>query len=322
MILVTGATGFLGSELCKQLLHQGKDVLALKRPTSIIPASLNSIKGLTWVNSSILSLEEFGDYTHLITEVYHCAAMVSFNPKDDDEMLNFNINSTIILAEFCLKNKIPMLHVSSVATLDGANSLGFTDENFFPSKTPDTHPYGISKYLSELEIWNCMNKGLNAIIVNPSIILGYTKNFEGSGAFFKIIKNGLKFYTPGGAGFVAVEDVAKCMILLMQQKAYNERFIINAENISYKQFFESIANALKVVPPSIKAGKFALGLAWRFSKLVAFFSNTTPTITKHTAKSSFNISKYDNRKIVNLLGIEFISINTYIKTIASKYTHE
>ncbi len=321
MILVTGATGFLGSELCKQLVDKGNALKSLKRSSSTIPPSLIRLTEIEWIEGSLLSEADVLKLTEKITIIYHCAATVSFNPDTDHEMMRFNVEGTKNLVKVCLQKNIPLVHVSSVATLEGMAD-GTTTELDFPNSIPITHPYGQSKYLAEVAVWEGINSGLQAIIVNPSIILGYIPNYGGSSSLFKIVKSGLWFYTQGGAGFVAVEDVAKCMIELVQQSAFNERYIISAENLSYKYLFEKIAQSFNVKPPKLIANKLMLEIGWRAAKILSLFTKKPTSFTKHTARSSLNTSKYTNEKVTLKTGIKFQKIDKYIEIIAAKYANE
>ncbi len=120
MILVTGATGFLGAELIHQLTRQGNQVVALKRETSVIPQQLMGNTLIKWVLADINDIATLEDAFEGITQVYHCAAMVSFDPKDKAELLRVNIEGTSNVVNLCLDLNIRLLHVSSVAALGNA----------------------------------------------------------------------------------------------------------------------------------------------------------------------------------------------------------
>lgn len=316
MILVTGGTGFLGTELVSQLLAKGFTVRALKRNQSIIPRVLQNQKNLEWFESDILELETLAEAFNGITAVYHCAALVSFNPKDKEKILNHNIQGTANVVNLCMDFQVPLMHVSSVASLGIPKKDEAITENHFLVFDPKIHDYGLSKYESEMEVWRGIAEGLEAIIVNPSVIIGKAAGEQGSGAIFKLVKDGLSFYTSGATGMVDVEDVAKCMIALMEQGCYGERFIVSSENITYQHLFQQIAKNLNIPGPQKQAKPWMLSLAWRISKLASLFTGKAPGLTKHTARSSFNQSYYSNNKILEQLDFTFKPLIESIREVS------
>ncbi len=316
MILVTGGTGFLGAVLIEKLLAKGNTVRAIKRSSATIPTALKDRAQLEWVDVDLLDIESLADTFAQIDQVYHAAAMVSFAPKDKQKILNFNIQGTANLVNLCLENQIPLMHVSSVAALGLSKKGELITENHFLEYDPQIHDYGLSKYESEMEVWRGIAEGLEAIIVNPSVIIGSSAGTKGSGAIFKLVQDGLQFYTAGATGLVDVDDVATCMIQLMEQACYGERFILSAENISYQDLFQEIAKNLNIPGPQKKASPWILGLAWRVSQFVSYWTGTSPGLTKHTARSSFNRSFYSNQKVIDQLGFQFKPLKESIREVS------
>jgi len=321
MILVTGATGFLGSELVLQLTGEGKKVRAVKRETSSIPAILTGNKLIEWVIADINDLATLEDVFEYITQVYHCAALVSFNPKDKARLLKVNIEGTSNIVNICAENNARMLHVSSVAALGEPKkgNLLITEDDYWEYDAK-VHSYAISKYEGEMEVWRGIAEGLDAVIVNPSVIIGRNSGFEGSGAIFKLVKDGLSYYTAGATGIVDVEDVAKCMILLMDNGISNERFTLSAENYHYQQFFAEIAGCFNVKAPSKEANPWMLGIAWRAAKLASLFTGKAAAFTSDAARSSLNVSLYSNEKIINTTGITFKPLHQSIQETCAGLT--
>ena len=246
MILVTGGTGFLGSELIKQLTNKGLTVIAIKREKSKIPAMLQDNLLIKWITGDINEPATLEDSFIGITQVYHCAAFVSLNPKDKKKLFHVNIDGTSNIVNLCLENNCKLLHVSSIAALGEAKKGKKITEKDLWEYNAKAHAYALSKYEGEMEVWRGISEGLNGIIVNPSVIIGKNAGFEGSGAIFKLIKGGFPFFTNGAVGLVDVTDVAKSMIQLMDSDVNAERYIISSENYHYKQLFTEIAEGFGV----------------------------------------------------------------------------
>ncbi|HEY4198698.1 MAG TPA: NAD-dependent epimerase/dehydratase family protein, partial [Mucilaginibacter sp.] len=179
----------------------------------------------------------------------------------------------------------------------------------------ETDGYAISKLESEMEVWRGVAEGLNAVIVNPSMIIGANAGTEGSGALFETIRKGFKFYTHGSMGFVDVEDVARCMILLMNSKIYSERFIINAENRDYKNLTTEIAQCFGIKPPATLAKPWMMELAWRGAALAAFITRGVPAIDKVSARAASIARDFDNSKIKKAIDIQFRSLSLSVKEV-------
>lgn len=318
MILVTGATGFLGSELVRQLLLEGKPVRALKRETSVIPAILSDSSNLEWVNGDILDEYSLNEALKGISHVYHCAALVSFRKADKKKLIRVNVEGTASLVNICMQNSIQKLvHCSSVAAV-GENKTGDPsaegDQWIFDKKQST---YALSKYEGEMEVFRGIAEGLNAVIVNPSIIIGKNTGGKGSGQLFEAVKNGLKFYPQGSCGIVDVEDVARIMIRLMESENATGRFIINSENISYRELLTGIALAYGLPAPAIKLSPWMLKAGFLASSVAKLFTGKDVGITTEIANSAFKVSRYSNDKISKALNFHFKPINQSIQEIAS-----
>lgn len=320
MILVTGATGFLGAELIYQLTAQNVRVRALKRGTSVVPDLIKENPLIEWFVADINDSETLADAFESVTQVYHCAAFISFDPRDKVKLLKINIEGTSNIVNLCLDNNVRLVHVSSIAALGNAQKGELITEKDYWEYDPNVHSYAISKYEGEMEVWRGIAEGLDAVIVNPAVIIGKNIGFEGSGAIFKLVKDGLKFYTNGATGIVDVVDAAKCMIQLMNSEISAERYTLSAENLNYKTFFEEIAKGFGLKSPSIEAKPWMLGIAWRAAKLGSIFTGKAPALTRDSARSSFNLSYYSNEKIKTAININFKPLTESIREVCAALT--
>ena len=314
MILVTGATGFLGSEVAHQLLQQGKEIRCTRRANSVVPDLLVPYN-IEWVDADMLDVFALEDALKSVTQVYHCAAWVSLKQADKKPMINTNVTGTANLVNQCTENHIRMVHVSSIAAIGLAKPGDLITENHHLDLATEEDGYAISKLASEMEVWRGIAEGLDAVIVNPSIIIGANAGTLGSGQLFETVRKGLKVYTHGSSGLVDVEDVAKCMIALMNSDTHAQRYIISAENRDYKQLTTEIANCFGVEPPSLYGKPWMMGLAWRAAALLAAFTGKAPVLDKISAQAATMNRDYDNSKIKKAIGIEFKPLSISIKEV-------
>lgn len=318
MILITGATGFLGAELAKQLADKGETIRCTKRETSIIPMLLLPYTQIQWVMADMLDIFALEDALDGINRVYHCAAWVSLKQAEKAPMIRTNVNSTANLVNLCLNRDIKLVHVSSIAAIGEAKPGELITENHHLDIMAENDGYAISKLESEMEVWRGIAEGLNAVIVNPSLIIGANAGTDGSGQLFETVRKGLKFYTEGSAGFVDVEDVAKCMIALMESDITAQRYIISAENRNYKELTAEIAKGFNVPPPAKLAKPWMMGLAWRAAAAYAYLIRQSPAIDKIAAQSASQVKDFDNSKIRSAIAIEFKPISKSIIEICER----
>lgn len=296
MILVTGGSGLVGSELIRQLLAQGKPVTAIYNKTPLADFNSSLVKQIHCDILDVVGLEEA---MHEVVQVYHCAAIVSFSPKRSDELFKINVEGTANVVNAALYAGVKkIVHISSVAALgrlqDGAvisETTNWTEE------ANNNSIYGKSKYLGELEVWRGVSEGLNAVIVNPSIILGPGDWNTGSSKIFKSVYEEFPWYTTGIAGFVDVRDVARAMIQLMHSEVINERFIISAVNKTYRDIFNLIAKAFGKKQPHKKVTPFLASVVWRMEALKTLFTKQFPLVTKETATTALAKVTFDNTKL-------------------------
>lgn len=330
MILVTGGTGLVGSHLLYHLCLQNDVIRAIYRTKS----SLENVKRvfsfytddetlfskIAWFQADITDVPSMISAFSNVKKVYHCAAFISFDPKDYIKMRKVNIHGTAIIVNLCIDAKIDKLcFVSSIAAVgDSLKRKIVTEENEW-NKELDNSGYSITKYGAETEVWRASQEGVDVVIVNPGVILGSGFWSSGSGKLFSQVYKGLRFYTEGITGFVSVQDVVKSMILLMNSTVKNERFILVSENKSFKEIFFLIADTFAKKRPSKKIKPWQTNLFWRFAWGISKITGKQPLLSKYSAKSAHSISKYSSEKIQNTLSFEFQNIAESIKNISKNY---
>jgi dihydroflavonol-4-reductase len=318
MIMVTGATGFLGAELVKQLAEDGLAVRCTKRSQSVIPNTLKPYSHLIqWVEADMADIFALEDAMEGVSQVYHCAAWVSFKQADKDPMITANVVGTANVVNACLGANARLVHVSSIAAVGTGKTGELITEKHYIEETPVHNIYAISKLESEMEVWRGIAEGLDAVIVNPSVIIGASAGTTGSGQIFETVRKGLGFYTSGSVGLVDVADVARCMITLMNSDITAERYIINAENWTYKDLFDTIAGRFDVKAPSRQAKSWMLELAWRAASLIGLLTGKDPALDKISAQAASVSQNYDNSKIKKAIGFEFKPVSTTIDEVVA-----
>ena len=324
MILVTGGTGLVGAHLLYKLSHTENKIRATYRDRSKIDKTKHVFSyflkdidtffnKIEWVEADILDIPKLTDAFNNITKVYHCAALVSFDPNDYYKLRKTNIEGTANIVNLCLANNIDKLcYVSSIATLGKNDDDAPITEETYWNPDADNNVYAITKYGAEIEVWRGTQEGLNAVIVNPGIIIGGGFWKMGSGSLFRKVYKGMKYYTHGSLGYVDVDDVVKAMEELMQSDIVNQRYVMVAENWPFKDFADEVAKNLNVNPPKKEAKHWLLQLAWRLDWLNYFFKRKYRRLTKQMAKRVLSNTKYNSDKIKNELQFEFKPIKKSI----------
>lgn len=319
-ILVTGGSGLVGQHLLEALSasseYQIKAIYRKHKPSFVTQIQDKKIE---WIESDILDIPSLEQAFENVTHVYHCAAIVSYDPRMFDEMMEINIEGTANIVNLCLDKKVTKLcYVSSIATLGEAAAGNQTSEKDDWEPNAVNSNYALSKQGAEMEVWRGVAEGLDAVIVNPSVILGEGDLSRSSTNLFKIVYDEFPFYTHGATGWVDVKDLVRVMIALMKSDIKNDRFIVSAENVPFKEVFSMMANAMNKRPPYKPANRWMTELAWRFYYLKSIITRKTATITKESAYSAQHVKYYDHSKLLNALPeFRYTSLQESIKRIGT-----
>jgi dihydroflavonol-4-reductase len=327
MILVTGGTGLVGAQLLYDLASQGKPVRALRRATSddsvlrLVFAGRPELLSLVkWIEGDTTDIYSVSEALDGVEEVYHCAASISYVPSGIRQMMKVNVEGTANMVNAALETGVrKFCHVSSVAALGRTEDNVLINETVFWKSSKYNSNYAISKYLGEREVWRAMEEGLDALIVQPSIIIGPGDWKTGSTAMFTELWKGMKYYSEGMMGFVDVRDVTDSMIKLMAKGRMGQRYIVSAENLTYHQVFDYIADSFGKPRPSIFVNKFLSEAGWRAEAVRSFILQRKPFITKETARNSQMRWKYANEKIKKETGMEFIPVKAAVQRTAELF---
>lgn len=319
MIFVTGASGLLGLHLTQSLLLKQQQVVALYR--NQIPV-FNGSEKVNWRKGDILDVYSLEEAMQGCTQVYHCAAIVSFSPSESERMLVANQQGTANMVNCSLRLGIQkFIFVSSVAALGRIRKDAPIDESVYWTPETSNSVYGQSKYLAEMEVWRAMAEGLNIAIVNPVIILGSGDWDKGSSKIFKSAYDEFPWYTQGISGFVDVMDLVDAMELLMNSDISGERYVISAADVSYQSIFNQIAAAFQKKPPYRKVTPIIAAIVWRLEAVKALFTGKTPLLTKETAATAQALVHFDNGKFLKAFpSFKYRRIQETIQRVCAELT--
>lgn len=320
MILVTGGTGFIGQHLVRKLVDEGQEVRVLKRAKTKNPFTDFYSSKINFVDGDVLDIASLEDAMNGIEKVYHNAGVVSFNPKEKDWIMKVNVEGTTNVVNVALTNGIKkFLHVSSIAAIGRDLLSKEVNEKTEWKKSKLNSTYAISKFRGEREVWRGIAEGLNAVIVNPAVVIGAGNWNEGTCRFFRDSYKGLPAYTNGVTGFVDVSDVVEVMIKLMESEIADERFILVSENKSFKDFFFSVCGKLKKPKPKMEAKPWMTGIAWRLFAVKSALFGGEPLVTKETALTSMQQFFYSNEKIKQAINYHFIPLEKTISETCKQF---
>ena len=334
MNLVTGATGIIGSHVLLSLLLQNKPVRACRQKGSDIlktkklfhfyqPGHQQLWERVEWIELDVLDQFAIEDALEGVSHVYHCAGFVSFKKSDRKQLFRINEQGTRNVVNACLqKGNVALCHVSTIGTINNSDHRGELNESVFWKTSGKESDYALSKYNAEREVWRGMEEGMEAVIVNPGVVLSPVFWTQSSAQLFSQCYKGNRFYTSGSTAYVSAPDVATAMVRLMEEKKFGQRFILIENNYPFRQIFNHIQNKFGKPLPDISAGKTLLNAGRFFSWLFSLFSGKDPLLTKSLINAALNTQTYSGEKVKNELGLQFEPVEKVLDRICDYYLIE
>ncbi len=332
MILVTGGTGLVGAHLLLKLAQEETRLRATFRPESRLdrvkalfkaqhPSGEALFENIEWAEADLNNIPKLEKAFEGVSRVYHCAALISFDPRDFRELKRVNVKGTANLINLCIAFGIEKLcYVSSISVFSrNKGEEQITEESEWQG-APNV--YGLSKYLAEMEVWRGAQEGVPVVVVNPGVILGSGFWEQGSGLLFKFASKGLKYYPPGLMGFIAVHDVVDVMVRLMNSGIQGERYILVESNITYREFFQYLAEGFNLKKPRKQLKNWQLEWVWRLDWLRSFLGGKGRKLTRDGVKSLQSPVYYSNEKINNALSCQFESTPVAIARCCQEYIRD
>jgi len=333
MILVTGGTGLVGSHLLLKLLETGNKVRATYRKGSDLKAVVKVFSyyhstleatslyhQIEWIEADLTNIPDLTKAFQNITQVYHCAALISFNSSKSKELRKTNINGTANIVNLAIASKIEKLcYISSISTLDLEIGETQISENFtwYPEKYHSE--YAISKHGAEIEVWRASQEGLPVIIINPGVIIGAGFWNDASGLLFTRIDKGLNYHFPKITGFVGVKDVVDLSLRAMNSEITNEQFIAVSENLSFKSVLNLVAQSISKSTPKRELKPWMVTVGWIFQSLGNTLFGTKKQLSSRDHKALFEASYYVNEKSKQKLNFEYTQIQKVIRETGEYY---
>jgi len=317
MKIVTGANGLVGSYLLAELLTRGHRVRALKRKNSETkwtefllkdrfgPESEQILRRLEWADWDISDLFSLTDQLDGVDELYHCAAMVSFQRSDRESLVEINAIGTrnVVDALLTADHDIALCHISSTAAV-GRQGNTPTHEDMDFQWDSDHSFYGLTKHLAEMEVERGRQEGLNAAILNPSVIIGFTDLKRGSGQIIGQALGGIPFVSSGSNGVVFAGDVSRAAAELMERKQFAGRFLCVGGHDSFAKQRRLLHLAFNKRPSVYVAPDWLIRLVGNFCGLLNRLGLTLP-LTPEIARSAISNNRFDTSRIRNELNFEF-----------------
>ncbi len=319
-VLVTGATGFLGSYILRLFHSKGYKLRAIKRENSSTLLIKDIVDDIEWFCGDVTDLPFMEEAISGVDWIIHAAATVSFDSNDKIKMMSVNVGGTENVVNLSLEFGIEkILHVSSIAALGRKENHSIIDENAQWENSKYNSDYAISKFKAECEVWRGIQEGLKAVIINPSLIMGAGFWHLGTCKMIKQAEKGLLFYPKGGNGFVDVRDVAEISLKLLESDISGQRYIINEDNYLFKNAFSIMSSSFNQKGPKIKSPDWLIDFIWRAEGIKSIILGTEPLITKELARGLQTFFQYDNSKIRAAFNHKFRSLEETISDVVNTY---
>jgi dihydroflavonol-4-reductase len=271
-VLVTGSTGFLGSQLCRALVNQGYQVRAFHRAVS----TLRAIEDLPVEHAvgDLTDLASIRSAMQGVNFVFHVAALIGAR-EDPHGLKTVTVGGTRAVVQAALETGVRRLvHTSSVAALGIPAGSTPVDEHHTWNSLPERYPYGYAKYLAELEIQKGVSRGLDAVIVNPSLVFGPGDIYRVSSSLVALVaRQKIPALVEGGVNVVHIDDVIAGHLAALKHGKTGERYILGGENMTIQEMVTAIAAVTgAAAPPFVLPSGLVRRLAGLIGRLEAFIS--------------------------------------------------
>jgi dihydroflavonol-4-reductase len=303
LALVTGATGCVGANVVAALLERGYEVRAMRRATS----SLQALDGLDpqLVVGDVLDVESLRRAMAGCTLVFHVAAVSDYWRTPAERVYQVNVEGTRNVVAAAADGGVERLVYTSSSGALGVPELGrLLDESAEFNIQPKRFPYGHSKHLAEQVVQEAVGRGLDAVIVNPTAVLGARDvNYIG-GSLLPAVRRGLSLFAPpGGLNWVDAETAGLGHVLAAERGRTGERYILAGENITHRATMEIVAEVVDGRRPLLTLPRPLMGIVALLADGFNAVYRGTPLFSGEQARLSAAQLYYDCSKARDELGL-------------------
>lgn len=314
-ILVTGATGFIGSWMCKKLSNEGHQIKVLVRPNS----DLTELKAVehSVAQGDITNLDSLIEASKDVDSIFHLAGLVGYSKQARTAMEKVNVTGTENIVKACIKNNIEkMLYFSSVVAIGSS----YTKDQVLNENSPyqisnlNLGYFETKKRAEEIVVKAYKDQKLQPIIVNPTTVYGPGDSKKGSRKTqLKVARGKFPFYSSGGVNVVSVSEVIEASYKAFMGAAVpGERHILAGENITIKQLFSLIAKQAGVKPPAIYLPNSIVHTVGKLGDYLESIGRSGP-LNSENAWTATMYHWFDSTKAQKKLGLTVVPAEECIK---------
>ena len=311
---VTGATGFIGASIVRELLHDGREVRVLVRSTS----NLSNLKGLDVeiVTGDLLDADGLCRGLKGCDVLYHAAADYRLWTRNPDEMYRTNVGGTTATLEAALESNLSrVIYTSSVGTLGNPGDGTAGNEDTKVSLADMVGPYKKSKFLAEREAERFIARGLPLIIVNPSTPVGPwdIKPTPTGKIIVDFLKRKMPAYLDTGLNLIAVEECARGHILAEQKGAIGRKYILGNANLSLRDIFTMLQDITGLLAPKVRLPYTPVLLAAWLNEGLSRITGREPLIPLSGVRMAAHHMYFDSGRAVRELGLPQTPVSEALK---------
>lgn len=321
MILLTGATGYLGRRIARSLADRKLPFRALVRETSDISTLTDIGPNVEIITGDLNDPDSLLDACTGIETIIHAAAMVSFQTKDRERLLFVNGEGTANLVNMALEaGTRRFIHLSSVAVLnrrDGGPIVTLAER--WPEERPNTS-YAESKFAAEREVWRGQAEGLEVSVLYPTHILGDGDwEHEQAPRLWHMAAKERGVYPTGSTGFVDIRDIVDAALFVLDRDVDGDRFLLNAVNWTWKEALTRIAKSIEAKPPTVRVQPWQSALLWPIELVRSKISGSKPMITRESHQNVQADFRYDGSAYTEASGTAYRDVGACVREVGSAW---